>query len=418
MTSDKTEQINTEDKVMVIVVGPSGVGKANLIEELEKRGPFAGLPSEIEYTGPTILHIVENGVESYTIKGRMPRREEEGVSIWRVGITDIYAFDLGDPGQRKLAQANIDSGVYSLENIDFNKVSKADKKMYRFLNKADYEEEIRVAIARRQQVTDDVIFDARRSYKVPLKGRIVLECVPGMVELFYDLAQKAGYRVKVFFIRAPEDLLLGQMTEFRGEPANVVTDRMSATRKMYADSSNPETPLGRGFVRIKRDRNLEVIVTTRKTFYGGKGDSNNGRPYNFKRTSGDKLELQFLDGVKDPTSDGPEPRLGDPDGDHIRHILSVVAGERPQRDLGELEERILNIIERQNEIIQIKLVCIKYWKVAFFQRQAEGQENDYVEARQNELTWLFIWAELHLKELKKARESDLTTETKIKTRIH
>ncbi len=416
MTSDlNISEKHESRKRLLVVVGPSGVGKTKFLAELQKQGGLTGLQSDIQYTGPTIRHTVDpEGVESWEVEGRMPRRKNKDISIWPDGIIDIHDFDLTDPYQREEAQTNIDSGVYSLANVDFAKVSDTDNEMYRFLNNVDYEKALEEARAAGLHASNEEAFGTWRSYKLPGEGEFVVECAPRALRSLYELAKEAGYSTTVVYLQASRDLLLGQMTIFREEPAGVVKDRMLATEQMNSDSSNPETPFGRTIKDIEEAGDLAVIVTTRKTFDGGEGDPNNGRPYNFERTPEGGLKLRFLDGVKDPASNGPEPRLGDPDQLHIDYILSKLAGERSPRDQGELEERILSIQKIQKENFEIKKAWIKLWTLDFFIRRMSGEKNDYVEDKRYQFTWLSMLVELHLKELKEAQERDSTTETKMR----
>ena len=405
MTSDLNIPEEQKSRKIALIVGPSGLGKTKLLKKLREQGPFTGLQSNIEYTGPTIRHTVDpEGVESWEVEGRMPRRKNKDVSIWPDGIIDIHDFILTDPRQREEAQTNIDSGVYSLADADFAKVSDTDNEMYRFLNKVDYAKALKEASAAGLHASNEKAFGTWRSYIFPDEGGFVVECAPEAVCALYRLAKEAGYSTTVFFIQAPKDLLLGQMTIFREEPAGVVKDRMLATEQMNSDSSNPETVFGQAIDEIEKAGDYRPLFINRNIFQVEGDHTDNGRPYNFKRTPEDELELQFLDKPEDC-------RFGDPGQLQIDYILGEIAGQRPPRDQGELEERIFNIIIEAAKILLIHL------EGASFKSQEKNNDEIYPQEKQNQVAWLTMLCSLQLRELKEARERDSTTETKMKMKI-
>ena len=113
----------TQQKEILLVVAPYGYGKNILLEKLIEQGGYTSIRSQIKFD---TLTIKEDPKKGYILSGRIPRRANPKESIWEGLIPEPYNFNLTDTAKRNELQNLIDSGCYTLDQINWNKVSKDD----------------------------------------------------------------------------------------------------------------------------------------------------------------------------------------------------------------------------------------------------------------------------------------------------
>ncbi len=281
-------------KNIIGLIAPSGFGKSEATRKLEAAG-IVRIKSYYEL-------VVEIDQENSRYIGRYPRSEVEGESVWKEGIIDPASCI--DPETKKFKSDNhkallneeIQKGSYTPENVMWEKVSSADLEMYECVTP----ESLNAMLAADPLCSVEPVYGSRRVYpwgdifeKMEQGEQFFMELAPKTVQSISKILIENNQPFELHEFTLPDAILEFQMINFRGEPVNVVADRMKDTRKHNTQLADPNSVYSQLVTQLE-DLDKYKRHDIKCKIFSKSEHPNDGKPYTAGYDENNVAQIKFL----------------------------------------------------------------------------------------------------------------------------